>query len=113
MSLSTQLTRGVLALPMLLIFAGLGIAASQQSCLEGSEQQLERFVPAAEMVSLSQLAAAAETDRVVALARAAEAASEHASRRCAAAVRSRSLVLAQAPADLGNLAIRWSHACRA
>ena len=55
MSLSTQLARGALALPMLLGFASLHQVASQRADVG---------------------------------------------------------LLAQAPADLGNLAIRWSHSCR-
>ncbi len=123
MTLSTQLTRGALAMPMLLAFAGLGVVASQQSAFEQTAfEQTElhqtelhrgRIVQVVDMRALSELAAVAEADHVVAMARAAEAASEHLSRLCAASARSRTLVLAQAPADLGNLAIRWGQACRA
>lgn len=80
MCLSTQLIRGALALPMLLLFAWLGT-------------QAEPPAPAAPLIAATD-AALHELCRV------------H-------GPRSHVLVLAQAPADLGTLAIRWRAPCRA
>jgi len=80
MSLSTQLARGTLALPMLSLFLALGLAGG----------------PRAETESLPTPVAQVEA----------------ALRLCIAPTR-KVLVLAQAPADLGQLAIRWSQPCRA
>lgn len=79
MSLSTQLSRGMLALPMLAMFALLGVVAVQT--------------------------AEAEAVQVVRV--------EVMSRICSApSARSQTLVLAQAPGDLGRLAFRWNQPCR-
>lgn len=79
MSLSTQLSRGMLALPMLFLFALLGVVAVQKA--EADAVQVVRV--------------------------------EVISRICSAPVaRSQTLVLAQAPGDLGRLAIRWNQPCR-
>jgi len=79
MSLSTQLSRGMLALPMLFLFALLGVTAMQR--------------------------AEAEAVQVVRV--------EVMSRLCSApGARSPAFVLAQAPGDLGRLAIRWNRPCR-
>jgi hypothetical protein len=102
MSLSTQLTRGALALPMLLGFAGLGLFASERA-------EAERVLAPVEVVE--QMARASEAADIARIAQAAALA--RLSRFCGAAGRTRVLVLAQAPADLGNLAIRWGHSCRA
>lgn len=80
MSLSTQLARGTLAVPMLILFAALGVIA-------GRDVEAD-LVHVAKAELLSQVCAAP-------------------------AQRSRVLVLAQAPADLGALLIRRSAACRA
>lgn len=102
MSLSTQLTRGALALPMLLGFAALGLLASQRV-------DAERTMAPVEVVE--QLS---RHDHTIEVARIAQTvAIERLSRLCGTAGPGRVLVLAQAPADLGNLAVRWSHACRA
>ena len=110
MSLSTQLARGALALPMLLAFAGLGLVASQRAdaeranvptvALEQAEaiSRLARATEAAELARLTQAAAIPALERL--------------SKLCDAPGRARVLLLAQAPADLGNLAIRWRHSCR-
>jgi hypothetical protein len=79
MSLSTQLSRGMLALPMLLLFAVLGVTALQTA--EADAVQVVRV----EM--MSQLCKAP-------------------------GARSPTFVLAQAPGDLGRLAIRWNRPCR-
>lgn len=79
MSLSTQLTRGAVALPMLLMFALLGFSGGEP----------------------------AQADPL-ALARA-----ELVEGLCESAARPRVLVLAEAPADLGKLVIRWKAPCRA
>jgi hypothetical protein len=102
MSLSTQLTRGALALPMLLGFAGLGLLASQRADAERVDAPIEAITQA------THAAAAADVARI---ARA--VAVERLSHLCAAAGRPRVLVLAEAPADLGSLAIRWGRSCRA
>ena len=81
MSLSTQLRRGTLALPMLMLFGLLGFIEApkaQPAILAGAAQ--------AEL-----LHAVCPTD----------------------GGRARVLVLAQAPADLGNLVVRLRASCRA
>ncbi len=79
MSLSTQLSRGMLALPMLLMFALLGVSAVRSA--EADAVQVVRV--------------------------------EVMSRLCSTpGARSPSFVLAQAPGDLGRLAIRWNRPCR-
>jgi hypothetical protein len=79
MSLSTQLARGTLAMPLLLAFALLGVVAGRN--------------------------AEADVGQVVR--------SEVFSQICNTPVgRSHVLVLAQAPGDLGRLAIRWNQPCR-
>ena len=80
MSLSTQLARGTLAAPMLVLFAALALAAGRND-------------PAV----ASTVARASSPAQICNL---------HGSR-------TRTLVLAQAPGDLGSLAIRWSQRCRA
>jgi hypothetical protein len=82
MTLSTQLTRGALALPMLLLFAALGFVQGPAS---------------AEPVDV---AAQAQDQLLRAVCHLDEG-------------RTRVLVLAQAPADLGNLVLRWKAPCRA
>jgi hypothetical protein len=81
MSLSTQLRRGTLALPMLMLFGLLGFveAPKAQPALVAGAVQAEL------------LQAACPTD----------------------GGKGRVLVLAQAPADLGNLVIRLHANCRA
>lgn len=101
MSLSTQLTRGAFALPMLLGFAALGLLASQRADAERVATPIEVVEQAA------HAAAAADVARIARVV-----AEERLARLCGAG-RTRVLVLAQAPADLGNLAVRWGQACRA
>ena len=80
MSMSTQLTRGAIALPMLLMFALLGFGA-------GEPVQADPI-------------AVARTGLLESV--------------CSqVSVKPRVLVLAQAPADLGTLVIRWKAPCRA
>ena len=89
MSLSTQLNRGKLALPLLLVFVVLGVIAGP-----------------------SAKADAARVVTPVAVAKAVVAKVDLLADVCPCAVRPRALLLAQAPADLGNLVLRWSPACR-
>jgi hypothetical protein len=79
MSLSTQLTRGALALPLLAMFALLGATAGQ--AVEAEVEQV------AKVELIHQLCAVRGSQGNV-------------------------LVLAQAPGDLGRLAIRWNPTCR-
>ena len=85
MSLSTQLNRGKLALPLLLVFVVLGVIAGPSAKADAARVVAKVVV--------------AKVDLLVADA-------------CPCAVRPRALLLAQAPADLGNLVLRWSPACR-
>lgn len=82
MTLSTQLARGVLALPMLALFVALGFVRGPAS---------------AEPIAV---AAKAQEQMLRAVCHLDEG-------------RTRVLVLAQAPADLGNLVVRWKTPCRA
>jgi hypothetical protein len=90
MSLSTQLTRGTLALPMLALFGVLALVA-------GETVNAESLAPKAR-------ATAQATVAVTATAGEAAACGTHARPQ---------LLLAQAPADLGPLAQRQSAGCRA
>lgn len=83
MSLSTQLVRGSLALPMLLLFALLGLLAESPATAEPVS------AAAVAHVALQQLC------------------------RVDVSPRSHVIVLAQAPADLGSIALRWRSPCRA
>ncbi|HMB57131.1 MAG TPA: hypothetical protein VKM35_07960 [Arenimonas sp.] len=85
MSLSTQLSRGALALPLLAAFALLALTSP----------------PAA---SADQLPTTVTAVTVIAQARHSCELVEH---------RFMTLRLAAAPADLGNLSARWGRACRA
>ena len=62
---------------------------------------------------MAEMAGAAEAADVADVARRAQAAAipalERLSKLCGPPVRAHVLMLAQAPADLGNLAMRWSH----
>ena len=110
MSLSTQLTRGALALPMLLGFASLGMVASQRA---EAERVVVPTMSISQSVAIRGMAEAAEAADVVRLAQAAAIpALRRLSKLCSTPGHARVLMLAQAPADLGNLAIRWSHSCR-
>lgn len=82
MTLSTQLARGALALPLLLLFASLGFIQGPAS---------------AEPIGV---AAQAQDQLLRAVCHLDEG-------------RARVLVLTQAPADLGNLVVRWKTPCRA
>jgi hypothetical protein len=104
MSLSTQIARGTLALPLLLAFAGLGLLANDRADAAPVAD------PVAQVLQVEQAAALAE-------ARAAEALpglGRQLSRLCSTrATRSHVFVLAQAPGDLGTLAVRFNTPCRA
>ena len=80
MSMSTQLTRGAIALPMLLMFVLLGLGAREPVQADP--------IDLAEVELLDHLCPEVT-------------------------VRPRALLLAQAPADLGTLVIRWKAPCRA
>ena len=88
MSLSTQLTRGTLALPMLALFGVLALVS-------GEAVKAEALAPKAR--ATAQASVASTTVEAVA---------------CGAHARPQ-LLLAQAPADLGPLAQRQSVGCRA
>lgn len=80
MSMTTQLTRGAFALPMLLMFLVLGFAAGEPL--------------AADPIDLARTQLMDNLCTEV-------------------TIKPRVLVLAQAPADLGALVIRWKAPCRA
>ena len=99
MSLSTQLARGTLALPMLLAFAGLGLLANERVDADPIEQTLE----------VVEQVQPVEQDGV-----ALPAIGQQLSKLCGArSGRTHVLVLAQAPGDLGTLAVRFNTPCRA
>ena len=130
MSLATQLSRGPLALPMLLAFAGLGLFANERVGAEAVSatalveqqvhadvlryeqlRQIEQFEQAGQVAALERLAAAQAR---TAAAEVPPALAQQLSRLCGPrGTRSHVLVLAQAPADLGTLAVRMNTACRA
>ena len=93
MSLSTQLTRGTLALPMLALFAALALAAAP-------DPEAQAYAP-----KIQKIAQATATDTLL-LVRSGDAGN------CGAHARPQ-LLLAQAPGDLGPLAQRQGAGCRA
>jgi hypothetical protein len=97
MSLSTQLTRGTLALPMLALFGVLALVAGQRVEAESSLS-----LPAIEIEAEAPAVAAAP--RLALEARIADAA-------CGAHGRPQ-LLLANAPGDLGPIAQRQGAGCR-
>ena len=104
MSLSTQLTRGTLALPMLALFGVLALLAGRAAEAEALVPK-ELAVPAIEAeIPVRELKIEAGRELVLE-ARSADIA-------CGAHSRPQ-LLLAQAPADLGRLAQRQVGACRA
>ena len=84
MSLSTQMNRGAIALPMLALFVLLGFVA-------GEPVQAEPEVTVAQIAHKQLVESLCEIE----------------------GGKSRVLVLAQAPADLGNIVVRWKTPCRA
>jgi hypothetical protein len=104
MSLSTQLTRGTLALPMLALFGALALVAGQSVEAQDYAPQ-ELGVPAAEADSQPRELAIAEGRRLVLEARIADA-------TCSAPARP-PMLLANAPGDLGPIAQRQGAGCRA
>ena len=84
MSLSTQMNRGAIALPMLAVFAVLGFVAGVPAQAE-PESTVARIAHEKLIESLCEINGG----------------------------KSRVLVVAQAPADLGNLVVRWKAPCRA
>lgn len=90
MTLSTQLLRGTLALPLLLMFSVLGLSAGEPAEVDAPGAAVVIPAPAATIAKLKALALLCNSR------------GSHA----------RVLMLAQAPADLGTLAIRWSEPCR-
>ena len=101
MSLSTQLTRGTLALPMLALFGMLALAAGQAADAEAHAPTLPPVAQPSATVSRIELAQSRELQLVLREAG-----------RCGAHARPQ-LLLAQAPADLGPIAQRQAGACRA
>ena len=98
MSLSTQLARGTLALPMLLAFSGLGLIANERM----------DEAPAAPALEMVEQAPPSQRARGTLPAIGAQL-----SKFCGARSRTHVLVLAQAPGDLGTLAVRLQAPCRA
>lgn len=84
MSLSTQMNRGAIAVPMLALFAVLAFVA-------GEPVQADAKATVARIAHGRLISGLCEIE----------------------GGRSRVLVLAQAPADLGNLMVRWKVPCRA
>ena len=84
-SMSTQLLRGTIAFPMLLMFAGFGVVAARGV---QAECDSHAAVDAAKVQIMARLCEARESSR-------------------------QTLVLAHAPADLGNLVLRFNPPCRA
>lgn len=84
MNLSTQLNRGALALPMLAMFVLLGFMAGEPVQAD-TEARVARIAHERLINGLCQLDAG----------------------------KTRILVLSQAPADLGQLVVRWKAPCRA
>jgi hypothetical protein len=98
MSLSTQLTRGTLALPMLALFGVLALVA-------GHSAEAETYQPAVPAVHVeSEARALSGTEAPLLFEARAEAG-------CGAHARPQ-LLLAQAPGDLGPIAQRQASACR-
>jgi hypothetical protein len=95
MSLATQLARGTLALPMLLGFAALGLLANERvdaDPIDQAAELVEQLQPLEHDGNLGQQLA----------------------KLCGArSGRTHVLVLAQAPGDLGTLAVRFNTPCRA
>ena len=106
MSLSTQLTRGTLALPMLALFGVLALVAGRSVEVRASNGI---SLPAIEVETESQAEArelaVAQGQRLVLEMRSAEA-------NCGAHARPQ-MLLANAPGDLGPIAQRQGSACRA
>ena len=102
MTLSTQLTRGTLALPMLALFAVLALCGARAEAEANLPQQLGQS--AAEAGASRELAIAKGRQQVLA--------SRLADADCSLPARPQ-LSLANAPADLGPLAQRQGSGCRA
>ena len=100
MSLSTQLTRGTLALPMLALFGALALVAGQAADAQAMPPQARSSSQASATVTRVELA----RDTVVVVR-------SNESGNCAGHGRPQ-LQLARAPADLGPIAQRLG-ACRA
>ena len=84
MNLSTQLNRGALALPMLAMFVLLGFMADEPVQAD-TRSEVARMAQARLINGLCQIDGG----------------------------KSRVIVLSQAPADLGQLVVRWKAPCRA
>ena len=84
MNLSTQLNRGALALPMLAMFVLLGFMAGEPVQAD-TQRDVARMAQARLIKGLCQIDGG----------------------------KSRVIVLSQAPADLGQLVVRWKAPCRA
>ena len=112
MKLSTQLVRGTLALPMLLGFGVLAFAGAEPVTAQAAEpvvaQEMLETPVRATADAIAALPAARAEQVVLGRAVAGKVA-----RLCESRVGPRVLLLSQAPGDLGPLAVRWSHPCRA
>jgi hypothetical protein len=106
MSLSTQLTRGTLALPMLALFGALALVAAGRSVEAQAKLPLEIGAPAAEAAEAAERELAIATGRELVLEVRSDAAA------CGARARPQ-MLLANAPGDLGPIAQRQGNACRA
>jgi hypothetical protein len=133
MKLSTQLARGVLALPMLFGFGLLAVAGVEPTTAQAADQvasatdvQAARVRAEARRIAALDAAARASDARAAARSAAlhealsslseAEVAADalgQVARLCEARTGPRVLLLSQAPGDLGRLAVRFSHPCRA
>ena len=102
MKLSTQLARGVLALPMLLGFGLLAVAGLEPTAAQAADQLATRALEAKALHVDAQRLDALQADALGQVAR-----------LCEARTGPRVLLLSQAPGDLGRLAVRFSHPCRA
>jgi len=111
MSLTTQLTRGTLALPMLALFAALALAAGPAPEAQANAPKLHHGAHATATATATattiakriELRKSADTLLIVRVGEAGN---------CDAPARPQ-LLLAQAPADLGPLAQRQGAGCRA
>ena len=127
MKLSTQLARGTLALPMLLGFGLLAMTGAEPVTAQAAERvAIDTYAQANQALEAGALEAGAleadalEVDAAVQDALAAlpgpQAAADmvvDVARLCEARTGPRVLLLSQAPGDLGRLAVRFSHPCRA
>ena len=114
MSLSTQLTRGTLALPMLALFGALALAANRPADAQDLLPPAKAAAVAAVAVAQAMPKAEAALTRIIVvdparrllIVRDGEGVACHALPR-------KAMLLAQAPGDLGPIAQRLGEDCRA